>query len=68
MLVGGVSRGSNRRVSVLPSPVDELPELGEFLEGFVLGHGELGAEEEILERVLVEDAVDEEGPASMRSK
>jgi hypothetical protein len=46
--------------SYLAPPVDELPELGEFLESFVLGHGELGAVEEILEGVFVQDAVDEE--------
>ncbi len=44
----------------LSPAVDEFPELGDFLEHLVLGHGELGAEEEILDRVFVQDAMDEE--------
>jgi len=46
--------------------VDELPELGHFSADLVLIHGQLGAEEKVLE-VSVEDAMDER-PASMRSK
>ena len=44
----------------LSPPVNQFPELGDFLQHLVLGHGELGAEEKILERVFVEDAMDEQ--------
>jgi len=45
---------------VLSSTVDQLPEFRDFLEHLILGHGELGAEKEIFDRVLVQDAMDEQ--------
>src|SRR5215471_12797801 len=40
--------------------LDELPELRVFLQGLVFAHLDAGTEEEILERVLAQDAVDED--------
>jgi hypothetical protein len=48
---------SDRKLS---AAIDQFPELGDLLQHFVLGHGELGAEEKILEGVFVEDAMDDE--------
>ncbi len=44
----------------LPPPINQFPEFGLLLQYLVLGHGELGAEKEILERVFVQDAVDQQ--------
>jgi hypothetical protein len=44
----------------LPPPIDQFPEFGHLLQHLVLSHGELGAVEEILDRVLVQDAVNEQ--------
>ena len=49
-----------RKAAALPPPINQFPKLGHSLQHLVFGHGQLGAKEEILECVLVQDAMDEQ--------